>query len=58
MIIKNASTKTITLVNGKQLGPKESLKIEVKKGTLYLLEIPQDIYLSNGPILQHTNVFT
>lgn len=33
MIIKNASTKTITLVNGKQLGPKESLKIEVKKGT-------------------------
>lgn len=33
MIIKNATTKTVTLVNGIQIKPKESIKIDIKKGT-------------------------
>lgn len=33
MTIKNSTTKTVTLVNGIQIKPKESIKIDIKKGS-------------------------
>ena len=50
------STQQVTSVE--QNGFSISKPIAVKKGTLYLLEIPQDIYLNTGHVLQHTSVFT
>lgn len=54
--LDNSNTQQVHTVSQDGFGI--SKPIAVKKGTLYLLEIPQDIYFSAGPILQHTSVFT